>query len=53
MPLNPDELRRVCIMCGQTFYARADALYCSSPCKQRAYDRRQRERQQQLKAASA
>ena len=33
-------------MCGQTFFAKAGALYCSTRCKQKAYDQRQRERQQ-------
>lgn len=47
MPIDPDELRRECVVCGQVFYARrVDARYCSTNCKQRAYDQRQREQRQ-------
>jgi len=37
-----EDLRRECIVCGDPFYARGGAIYCSARCKQRAYDRRQR-----------
>lgn len=39
-----DDLRRVCVECHTVFYARIDARYCSPRCKQRAYNRRLRER---------
>ena len=31
---------RTCPECGTEFYARDDARYCTSRCRQRAYDRR-------------
>ena len=43
MPINPEDLRRECVVCGQTFYAKVGAMYCSTKCKQKAYDDRQRE----------
>ena len=46
MPIHPEDLRRECVMCGQTFYAKVGAMYCSARCKQRAYDQRQREQRQ-------
>ncbi|WP_443188696.1 hypothetical protein [Mycobacterium sp. 4D054] len=37
-------MRLQCWECGLAFYGRADALYCSAGCKQRAYRRRERQR---------
>ena len=31
---------KTCPECGTAFYARADAVYCSSRCRQRVYRRK-------------
>ena len=36
---------KTCTECGDRFYARSDARYCSSRCKQRAYHRRRQHTQ--------
>jgi hypothetical protein len=36
----PREVEHACTQCGERFYARANARYCSKPCRQKAYRKR-------------
>mgnify|MGYP003545376428 CR=1 FL=1 len=38
---------KTCAECGVQFYARADAVYCGWPCRQKDWRRRQRDQREQ------
>jgi hypothetical protein len=44
---------RTCALCGTEFYGRADAAYCSTGCRQKAYRTRTRNELAELRASSS